>query len=74
MCPRCGSRDNATILYGLPAYSAEMQQKLDQRRLVLGGCVIVPGADPRWCCNQCGVLFGLPGEKAPCFTVAEQAS
>lgn len=71
-CPRCGSRDNATILRGMLAYSADLQRRLDERRVVLGGCE-VSAADPRWSCNRCGALFGLPGERAPLFTVVESS-
>ena len=71
-CPRCGSRNNATIQYGLqPAPTPEVQRDLDLGRLGFGGCVVT-GDDPRWACHSCGALFGRPGEAAPNFTVVEQ--
>ena len=39
-CPRCGSKNTARYIYGYPAFSEEMQQKLDAGKWVLGGCCI----------------------------------
>jgi predicted RNA-binding Zn-ribbon protein involved in translation (DUF1610 family) len=72
-CPRCGSRDNATILRGYPAFTEKLQDEMDRGKVVLGGCVVT-GFDPRWVCNSCGVKFGMPGEKAPQFTFFEADS
>ena len=36
-CPRCGSTDTARYIYGYPAFSEEMQKRLDEGKLVLGG-------------------------------------
>lgn len=52
-CPKCGSRKTAPILYGMPAFDEEMKEKLENRKLVLGGCCIT-GADPRYHCYGCG--------------------
>ena len=39
-CPRCGSTNTARYIYGMPAFSERMQQKLDAGKWVLGGCCI----------------------------------
>ncbi len=39
-CPHCGSVNTARYLYGMPAFSEEMQVKLDAGKWVLGGCCI----------------------------------
>jgi len=67
MCPRCGSRDTAKILYGMPAYG-EIKDEIESGKIVLGGCCIftVPTErgdvqyQPEWVCNQCGKKFGAP--------------
>ncbi len=58
-CPRCGSRDTAKILYGLPAYDEDLQEKLDAGKIVLGGCCIGL-CDPKYHCNACKKDFGTP--------------
>ncbi len=58
-CPRCGSRNTAEILYGMPAYTEDLQKKLDSKKVVLGGCCIT-GMDPKYHCNDCGQDFGTP--------------
>lgn len=52
-CPACDERKIAEILYGMPAYSAELQADLDAGRIVLGGCCI-GNDDPAWQCTACG--------------------
>lgn len=72
-CPRCGSRKNATLLYGLTEVpTGEVQRELDLGRIAFAGCVVT-GHDPRWACNSCSALFGLPGEWAPNLTVVEES-
>ena len=39
-CPRCGSKNTARYIYGLPVYDEEMVKKLDSGKWVLGGCCI----------------------------------
>ena len=60
-CPHCGSIDTARYIYGYPAFSEEMQQKLDAGKWILGGCCI-NGAEingqfvdtmPARHCNKC---------------------
>ena len=67
-CPRCGSKDTARILYGMPVFSDELQEKMDAGKIVLGGCCIslinVNGMNVMWQpsrhCNHCKKDFGMP--------------
>ena len=58
-CPKCGSRRVAPILYGMPAFSEEMEQQLNEEKLYLGGCCI-SGIDPTYHCFQCKKDVGAP--------------
>ena len=58
-CPKCGSRRVAPILYGMPAFSEEMEQQLNEEKLFLGGCCI-SGIDPTYHCFQCKKDIGAP--------------
>jgi len=51
-CPNCGAAQMASILYGLPDFSSELQRELDEGKTVLGGCCIM-GCDPAWQCTRC---------------------
>lgn len=55
-CPVCGSQRVAEILYGLPAFSEELEGKLKAGEVLLGGCVLT-GDDPSWVCLGCGTEF-----------------
>jgi primosomal protein N' len=59
-CPSCGSEPIATISYGHPDMSETLMNKIDEGRIVLGGCVIaMDGTDPKWKCTNCETeLFG----------------
>ena len=78
-CPRCGSMNTARYIYGMPIFSERMQQKLNARKWVLGGCCIssveVNGKEidtmPARRCNDCKkdfatapILFTPKSEKA----------
>jgi hypothetical protein len=52
-CPWCGSRAVARVLYGMPAYDADLERKIESGELTLGGCV-VNGEQPEMHCNACG--------------------
>ena len=52
-CPACGSGPVARIMYGMPAFSEELERDLDKGRITIGGC-IVSGDDPDWECTACG--------------------
>jgi hypothetical protein len=56
-CPACHEPRVATILYGLPDFSPELERELDAGRVVLGGCCVF-GDDPEWQCLGCGHRWG----------------
>ncbi len=51
-CPNCQSTNRAEILWGLPADMREIEDLIERKEIVLGGC-IVTGNDPKWKCNEC---------------------
>ena len=68
-CPRCGSRDTARILYGMPLMDEVLQEKLNSGSIVLGGCFLktvrmndgfTADASPKRFCNHCKKTFGTP--------------
>jgi hypothetical protein len=71
-CPRCGSSARRQIRYG---YVARPLTEEEERRFVLGGCVI-PLEHPTHECNDCGTRYvtrrdlpeideRLTGDRAP---------
>jgi hypothetical protein len=68
-CPACGSPRIARILYGLPAFSKDLEDALSEGIVALGGCVL-SGDDPEWQCLGCGQKIdasakrGDPGAEA----------
>ena len=55
-CPQCLSTSVARILYGLPAFTPELEEQLEKGEVHLGGCVISDD-DPEYHCNGCGHEF-----------------
>jgi hypothetical protein len=55
-CPSCSCSKVAHILYGLPALTDELQQAIDEQRVVLGGCLVKENA-PVGICIYCGYKF-----------------
>ena len=55
-CPKCGFSPVASILYGMPAYDEELERKLEDKSLVLGGCLEELNA-PKWQCAGCDMQF-----------------
>ena len=53
-CPSCGSNKIANILFGMPAFSEELENDLKEGRVVLGGCC-VSDDDPSWQCADCDI-------------------
>lgn len=53
-CPRCGVKAGARILWGISAWSEQMQAALDRGTLVLGGCVVDEGQGFDYQCRACG--------------------
>jgi hypothetical protein len=70
-CPACGSARVAEIIYGLPAFSPELEEALESGRTVLGGCCVTSD-DPRWRCLECQTpIFDRqagPRDDGPDFT------
>ena len=63
-CPACGSPRVASILYGLPHFTPELERELDERRTVLGGCVVFEDS-PQWECVACNHRWGQAEWGAP---------
>jgi len=59
-CPACSSKKVATILWGLPAFSPELEIDFKEGKIVLGGCVISDN-DPEWQCVDCEVQIYKEG-------------
>lgn len=68
-CPRCGSKDTARILYGMPAMSDELYAKINSGKIRLGGCCLTGvrtddetmfNLDPKRYCNSCKKAFASP--------------
>ncbi len=55
-CPYCGSRHTARILYGMPLMDEQMRRLLDEKIIVLGGC-LMSDRNPDYHCNDCGRRF-----------------
>jgi hypothetical protein len=55
-CPSCGAKPIATILYGLPIYSDELEARLQAGKIEQGGRSRGIGA-PEWVCTHCGQKF-----------------
>ncbi len=58
-CPRCGSSDVAEYLWGMPAFSEQLEKDMADHKIILGGCCVT-GNDPSAHCNACGKDFGKP--------------
>lgn len=58
-CPKCGSQKIAPILYGMPVSDEEMEERINNQELYLGGCC-VSDLDPQFHCFECGKDFGKP--------------
>lgn len=57
-CPYCGSTDTARYLYGYPVFGDDLRKKIEEKKIILGGCEIDPtGNMPRRRCNHCGKDF-----------------
>jgi len=56
-CPNCQSTNHAEILWGLIADMKAIEEELDKKEIVLGGCVVT-GDDPKWECNECLTRWG----------------
>lgn len=68
-CPRCGSTNTARILYGMPAWSEELEEKVNSGKIHIGGCKLLGvetedgtmiSLDSKRYCNHCKKEFGTP--------------
>lgn len=55
-CPNCGFKPVAKIIYGDPSYDEKMQEELESKKIVLGGCCIYE-ENPIWHCTNCNTNF-----------------
>ena len=55
-CAGCGSTRIASILYGMPIFSPELEADMNAGRVALGGCCVMED-DPVWQCAGCQVLI-----------------
>lgn len=53
-CAKCGQAPLASILYSMPAFDEEREQKMNEGRITLGGCC-VSDDDPAWESTHCGL-------------------
>lgn len=56
ICPECGSKNIAEILYGLMMMSVKLEKQIEKGEVVLGGCCIEEYNFSRHC-NNCGMKF-----------------
>lgn len=53
ICPICGGKNISKILWGMPLWTPKLEQDLESKKVVLGGCCITDN-DPTYYCNDCG--------------------
>lgn len=58
-CPACGSTRVASILYGMPLFSEDLQRRLDDGTVVLGGCSL---DSAKWECVDCHAQMHPPSD------------
>ena len=56
-CSLCNNKNIATIFWGYPSDMKELEKEIDERKTVLGGC-LVTDHDPKWECNSCHHRWG----------------
>lgn len=56
-CPNCNKTWIAEILWGLPGDITAIEEELEKKEIVLGGCIITEH-DPKWKCNLCHHKWG----------------
>lgn len=61
-CQKCKSKNCAEIIYGLPAFDSEMEKRLEEKKIILGGCCVMldengKEMNPRYHCNECHFEF-----------------
>lgn len=61
-CPECKSTHIAFVMMGMPLYDDELERKLKEGKIILGGCVVSDG-DPNFVCNDCKHQWRRDGKK-----------
>jgi len=56
-CPNCKSEKFALILWGYLDLDKEMQNAVDNKKIVIGGCMVTDH-DPKWECTACSHRCG----------------
>ena len=54
VCPKCGNKHTARIIYGMPVMDEEMEKAEAEGRIWLGGCCL---EDYRYYCSNCELKF-----------------
>jgi hypothetical protein len=56
-CPNCNKEWIAEILWGYPADMESLEESLEKKEIILGGCLITDH-DSKWECNDCNHRWG----------------
>ena len=56
-CPNCEKSWVAEIFWGYPANMDSMEEQLEKKEIVLGGCYVTDH-DPKYECNECHHQWG----------------
>ena len=56
-CPKCDSSSVAEILWGYYTDVNSLEDALEKKEIVLGGCCVTDN-DPKWKCNDCHHKWG----------------
>lgn len=54
ICPKCGSKHTARIIYGMPVIDEAMEKAEVAGRIWLGGCCL---RNARYYCRECDLEF-----------------
>jgi hypothetical protein len=57
-CTQCNGTSVAEIIYGLCDITDELDQAINKKEIILGGCLIT-NHDSKWECNDCGEQWGV---------------
>jgi len=58
-CPNCKSDQITRITYGAPPLSgAQLAKAIEEKTVVMGGCLLCEAEAPAFYCRACGHKFG----------------
>ena len=57
-CIQCNGTSVAELIYGLCDITDELEQAINKKQIILGGCLIT-NHDFKWECNDCGEQWGV---------------